>query len=118
MKSIKDIENITIEELETISFDKKIAVPSNLSEKIYTRIGSQEKKRYSFISAAAAVIVIVAGLSLSLPDKEPEDTFDNPYLAYAELEKTLSLVSGSMKKGMDMVGTSESIIGKSAEIFK
>ena len=51
-----------------------------------------KKKKYSIISAAAAITVIVTGLSLSFRNTEPEDTFDNPYLAYAELEKALSPV--------------------------
>ena len=119
MKSIKDIEKITIEELEAISFDDSIAVPHDLSEKIRARISRQKKKSYGIISAAAAVTIIVAGLSLSMTDNAaPKDTFDDPYLAYAELERVLATISEGVKKGMDMLEESEYVIEKSTEIFK
>ena len=118
MKSIKDIEQITIEELEAISLDKKIVVPQDLDYKIQSRLLGKKKKIYSMISVAAAITVIVTGLGLSTLSNEPKDTFDNPYLAYAELEKAFATMSEGMKKGMDMVEASESVIKKSTEIFK
>lgn len=118
MKSIKDIEHITTEELEAISLDEKIVVPHDLEYKIQSRILGKKKKIYSLISVAAAISIIVTGLSLSLLNDEPKDTFDNPYLAYAELEKAFATMSDGIKKGMDMVETSESVIKKSTEIFK
>lgn len=116
MKSIKDIEQITAKELEAISLDQTIVVPHDLDHRIQSRILGKKKKVYAMISAAA-IAVIVAGLGISLLDNEPEDTFDNPYLAYAELEKAFATMSEGIKKGMDMVETSESVIKKSTEIF-
>ena len=118
MKSIKDIEHLTTEDLEAISLDEKIVVPHDLDYKIQSRIIGKKKKIYSIISVAAAITVIVTGLGLSFLNNEPKDTFDNPYLAYAELEKAFATMSEGMKKGMDMVETSESVIKKSTEIFK
>ena len=65
-----------------------------------------------------AITVIITGLGISILSNEPKDTFDNPYLAYAELEKAFAMMSDGMKKGLDMVETSESVIKKSTEIFK
>lgn len=118
MKSIKDIEHISIKELGAISLDEKIVVPHNLDHKIQSRIFGRKKKIYSMVSVAAAIAVIVTGLSVSLLNNEPKDTFDDPYLAYAELEKAFATMSEGMKKGMDMVESSESVIKKSTEIFK
>ena len=118
MKSIKDIEQLTAEQLEVISFDEKIVVPQDLDHKIQSRILSKKKKTYSMIGAAAAITVIITGLGISILNNEPKDTFDNPYMAYAELEKAFAKMSEGMQKGMDMVETSETLIKKSAEIFK
>ena len=118
MKSIKDIEQITPEELEAISLNENIFVPHNLDHRIQSRILSKKKKTYRMISVAAAITVIATGLSLALMDDEPKDTFDNPYLAYAELERAFATMSEGMKRGMDMVENSESVIKKSTEIFK
>jgi hypothetical protein len=118
MKSIKEIEQMAIEELEVISFDEKIDVPQDLGHKIQSRILSKKKKPYRMVSAAAAITIIVSGLGISLLDNEPKDTFDNPYMAYAELEKAFAIISEGMKKGMDIAETSETVIKKSTEIFK
>ena len=118
MKSIKDIEHLTTEDLEAISLDEKIAVPHDLDYKIQSRIIGKKKKIYSIISVAAAITVIVTGLGLSFLNNEPKDTFDNPYLAYAELEKAFATMSEGIKKGVDMVEASESVIKKPTEIFK
>ena len=118
MKSIKDIEKMTSEELEAISLDEKIVVPHDLDYRIQSRLLSKKKKTYSMIGAAAAITVIITGLGISILNNEPKDTFDNPYMAYAELEKAFSTISEGMKKGMDMAESSESVIKKSTEIFK
>ena len=118
MKSIKDIENITTEELTAISLDEKIVVPHDLDHKIQSRILGKKKNTYRLISAAAAIAVIVTVFGISFLNDEPKDTFDDPYLAYAELEKAFARMSEGMKKGMDMVQTSETVIKKSTEIFK
>lgn len=52
-----------------------------------------------------------------MPYAGPKDTFDNPYQAYAELEKALTKVSEGIQKGTAMIEASESIIEKSTEIF-
>ena len=118
MKAIKDIEHITIEELEAISLDEKIVVPHDLDDKIQSRILGKKRNLYRMISVAAAITVIVTGLGMSILNNEPKDTFNDPYLAYAELEKAFTIMSEGMKKGMDMVEASESVIEKSTEIFK
>lgn len=118
MKSIKDIEQITAKELEAISMDEKILVPHDLDHKILSGIRSRKRTVYGMVGIAAAVTLIVTGLGISILNNEPKDTFDNPYLAYAELEKAFATMSEGMKKGMNMVETSESVIKKSTEIFK
>ena len=118
MKSAKDIEQLTIQELETISFDEKITVPDDLEYRIQSRILSRKKKTYSMISAAAAVAVIVTGLGISFLNNEPKDTFDNPYLAYAELEKAFARMSGEIQKGLAMAEKSEAALDKVTSIFE
>lgn len=117
MRSPKDIEKLTLQELEAISLDESIAVPPDLSERIGARISKVKNKGYTVVGAAAAVAAIAAGLALYMPAAEPKDTFDNPYQAYAELEKALTKVSEGIHKGTAMIEASESIIEKSTEIF-
>ena len=56
MKSPKDIEKLTLQELEAISLDESIAVPPDLSERIGARISKVKNKGYTIVGAAAALI--------------------------------------------------------------
>lgn len=110
---------MTLEELDAVSRDEGIAVPEGLSERVRSRLEGGVRKRKAFrMAGVAAAVAIVAGLSLSGPEREPKDTFDDPYLAYAEVEKALAMVSEGMRKGIDMVEESESVIERSTEILK
>lgn len=109
MKSLKDIDNISLEDLRDVSMDESIPVPESLSNRISQDISNEIRRRWSIRTAGAAAIVILAvGLSLIRSEKEPVDTFDDPYLAYAELEKAFEMVSEGMQKG----------IGRTVEFLK
>lgn len=130
MKSIKDIERMTLEDLDAVSLDEGITVPEGLSDKVRSTIGNSERKKNVFRIAgiaaagvatagvAAAVVAVIAGLSLPKSGSEPMDTFDDPYLAYAEVEKALAMVTEGMRKGIDMVEESEYVIERTTEILK
>lgn len=121
MKSIKDIENISLEQLEAVSMDESIAVPegfgarmkemvdaveavAHLTENEFEIHSSRKVVRYA---AAAASVAIIAGVGLGIAQRagQPKDTFDDPYLAYAELEKAFDKISASVNKSMDMANS-------------
>lgn len=107
MKSIRDIELMTAEELERISLDEGIEVPRNLQARTAAAVrASVFRKRLLRTAGAAAAAAVLAGAGFGIAGftNEPEDTFDDPYLAYAEVEKALVRMSEGMKKGVDMAG--------------
>ena len=121
MKSIKEIERMTLEELEAVSMDEDIAVPEGFRERMESRLKSREAGRKSLrimTVAAAASLLVGIGFGLAGINDEPKDTFDDPYLAYAQVEKALSIMSEGMKKGLDMAEESEAIITRTTEILK
>ena len=121
MKSIKEIEKMTLEELEVVSLDENLKVPTDFAEKLRTGLNArQEQKRATKIAATAASVVLLAGIGFSIAEfsDAPKDTFTDPYLAYAQIEETLAMISEGMKKGIDMAQESEAIFVKSTEIFK
>ena len=61
--------------------------------------------------AAAAVTLLAVGLTLTR-NPEPKDTFDDPYLAYAEVEKVFAKISGTVAYGADKVSQSEQTLDK------
>jgi len=112
MKQLEDIEKLSAEDLERISADESIPVPEGISGDIRTTLTAAafaeeapaqprlNWRRYALLAAAAAAVTTV----LLLPSNAPQDTFDDPKLAYAELEKTFSYISRKMDTGIAMTG--------------
>ena len=131
MKSMKDIENMSMEQLEAVSMDENIAVPEGFAERLKVDFGTLERLteeepqktgrvmtlRMVSIAAAAALLAGV-GFGIARWQDEPKDTFDDPYLAYAELEKAFARVSDGMQRGLAMVEESEAAMDKVTSIFE
>lgn len=56
-------------------------------------------RRYTVMSIAAALLILVASYFMLKHRAEPEDTFSDPRLAYAETMKILNEVSVKLNKG-------------------
>ena len=131
MKSIKDIENMSLGQLEAVSMDENIMVPEGFAERmkddvvILERLMEDEPQkagrvRTLRIASIAAAAVLLAGIGFGVLrwQNEPKDTFDDPYLAYAELEKAFARVSDGMQRGLAMVEESEAAMDKVTSIFE
>lgn len=117
MKRIEDIEMMTPEELEKTALQQEIPVPSGLKDRIQASIAAQaalESKRapakwapYIGVAAAAALATLVF-----LPRQTSlKDTYDDPYLAYAQVEATFQKISDKMAEGVDLAAKA----GRTAE---
>lgn len=120
MKTLDEITRLSAEDLERISLDESIPVPEELSGKVQeaVRAASDGERRRKLqrtlplVGVAAALAVVVAlGLTRN---SEPKDTFDDPYLAYAEVEKVFSKISGAVAYGAEKVTESEQTLDKYA----
>lgn len=131
MKSMKDIENMSLEQLEAVSMDGNITVPEGFSERLkesvdmLERLTEEEPERTGRVktlraASIAAAVVLLAGVGFGIArwQNEPKDTFDDPYLAYAELEKAFAKVSDGMQRGLAMVEESEAAMDKVTSIFE
>ena len=119
MKSLKDIENMTLEHLEAVSLDETIVVPEDLTQKIQESLYRPAKRRM-WMAGAAASIILLAGLGFGTArwQDEPKDTFDDPYMAYAELEKAFAIMSGGVQKALAMAEESEAALDKVTSVFE
>ena len=130
MKSIKEIENMSLEELIAVSSDEATAVPEGFAERIGKQVEAHKiakdlendadrVKTVRWIGAAAAV-TLLAGTALGIANwqNRPKDTFDDPYLAYAELEKAFATMSEGIQKGLAMADKSEDIIDRTINVFE
>ena len=114
MKTIDEISRLSAEDLERISLDESIPVPEELSGRVdatLTRQRSRAWARWAVPAAAAAAVLVGIGLSR---EPQPKDTFDDPYLAYAEVEKVFSKISGAVAYGAEKVNESEQTLDKYA----
>lgn len=104
MKKIEDIEKLSAEDLRRIGADESIPLPEDLQVRL-----PRPAARYWSIAAAAAVMVGIAGWSLSRP-AEPQDTFDDPYLAYAAVEQALAKTSARVHAAGEKIQETEKLI--------
>lgn len=124
MKKIEDIERMEVEELEAAALKENIRVPDSLKDRIKATLAAEtiiEKstpKRnplpYIAVAAAAAVAAIVA-----IPNKGSalQDTYTDPYLAYAKVEETFNTISNKMAAGISLAEEARDAAGKPSEII-
>lgn len=121
---------MSLEELIAVSSDEAIAVPEGFAERIGRQVEAQkvakdlakdaDRTRIVRRIGAAAAVTLLAGTALGIANwqNRPKDTFDDPYLAYAELEKAFATMSDSLQKGLAMADKSEDIIDKTITVFE
>lgn len=120
-----------LEQLEAVSMDRNIPVPDGFAERLKEDIGTLERltaddtenvrrvRAVRIIStAAAAALLVGTGFGIARWQSEPKDTFDDPYMAYAELEKAFATMSGGMQKALAMAEESEAALDKVTSIFE
>ena len=133
MKRIEDIEKMGLEELEAAAMEEKVEVPQGLAGRIQERILAAElakeppigkpqvhRKRILRYSGIAAAAVVVSALVLFKPGMEKDtlqDTFDDPYMAYAQVEKAFAEISNKMSMGVEMVAQAKPLAEKPMEIL-
>ena len=140
MKRLEDIENLSISELERIASDESVKVPATLKHDIAVTARALEmaskveeeakesglsRKRYRKILRmisypAAAVAILTIGMHLSFQDsiRTPKDTFDDPMMAYVQMEQVFGFISEKMSTGMDIADAAEPVIDKTINALR
>ena len=117
MKSIDEISRLSAEDLERISLDESIPVPEELSARVQAAVRAADRqaqhRRWVLPAGIAAAVATLVAVGLTLTrNPEPMDTFDDPYLAYAEVEKVFAKISGTVAYGAEKVSQSEQTLDK------
>ena len=120
MKKLDEITRLSADDLERISLDERIPVPEELSGRVHDALqgleapeeaGSRFIRRVLPAVGIAAALAVVATIGLTR-DPEPADTFDDPYLAYAQVEAVFAKISGAVAYGAGKIEDTESRIDK------
>lgn len=140
MKRLEDIDNLSILDLDRIASDESIKVPATLKHDIAVtaralEMASKEeeetkeqrvsRKNYRNILRmisypAAAIAIITIGMRLSFQDSipTPKDTFDDPMMAYVQMEQVFGFISEKMSTGMDIADAAEPVIDKTINALR
>ena len=125
MKRLEDIERLSLEELERISEDGRVAVPDGLGERLENNLaaaGMLRKQKPSRsgtwkFSLIPAVAVVAASLVVVLKPSTPKDTFSTPEEAYTQVEYAMSLISEKMNKSKSIADAALPEFEKASEIM-
>lgn len=118
MKTLEEIENLSLEELEQEATRAAAPVPDGLQERLRQTLAAREladaarPRPTRWIPYASLAVAAAAAAIIALPQRGPKDTFDDPRLAYAEVEKVFRTISDKMNEGVALVREAEA----SAEI--
>ena len=115
MKNIEDIELMELEELETAALEQNLTVPQGLEDRIkaslaaksITRQGAERSRTRWIPYVAVAVAASLAAIALIPRSHRLVDTFDDPYLAYAQVEATFQTISDKMATGRHLAAKAE-----------
>lgn len=133
MKRLEDIERLSVTDLERIAADDSIKVPETLKRDI-TRTAralemleeetapAQPKHRtvpvmrrlfYPAVAAAVAAVAIMFSFN-----KTPKDSFDDPMMAYAQIEDVFTFISEKMNTGMEIANSAEPAFEKTINALR
>lgn len=125
MKRIQYIEKMQEEELEMAALGEDITIPAGLEERIKAAIAAKETVKpearpvrwipYAALAVAAGLAAVV--LIHHDGSGKLQDTFEDPYLAYAQVEATFQIISDKMAIGVDMAAKAEQAAEKPMEII-
>ena len=130
MKRIEDIEMMEVEDLLKVAEDSSVQVPQGLESRIRETILSQKIAEEEEVPATSLRIRWITGLAVAAActvaavflhnpaQSELKDTFDDPRLAYAEVERTFERISIKMSKASEMAYEATTEIGKPASVIR
>ena len=124
MKDIETIGKLSLEELEAISNDEALKAGDAGAKELVAKLeiaeeakgGSSRKVYVSWISGIAASFILMLGIGLALQQsRAPKDTFDDPALAYAQVQAVFRQIGSGVQQGRDAVYESERTISENVE---
>lgn len=127
MKKIEELQDLNWEQLEAAALQEAAPVPAGLRTRLAETLAAHAlagetvsrpaSRRYRYTAALAAAAAIAALFVLPRINA-PKDTFDDPYLAYAEVERTFQQISRKMAAGVEIAAEARPVAEKPIQILE
>lgn len=125
---MKEMDTLSIKELEAIALDSSVEVPEGFGQSIrqgldtlaFLEESAVRPRRIRYAAGIAASLALLVGIGLGVNGyvSRPKDTFSDPQQAYAMLEASFSLISSKMDKSVASVThETEAVLTKTNEII-
>lgn len=121
---------MTDEQLQSIGSDSTISAPQGLQDRLMGAIALEEELSHTesapqwtrrpltwAVSTVVALALVVSGITLYSEYREPKDTYSDPYLAYAELERVFDRISSSTSQTVQIAQLSQETLDKTRQII-
>ena len=124
MKTLEEIENLSLEELEQKAAEAAAPVPDGLERRLRQALAAREladaarPRPARWIPYASLAVAAAAAALVVLPQRGPKDTFDDPLLAYAEVEKAFQSISRKMSAGLELAKEVQPAADKPLQILE
>lgn len=129
MKNIDQIEKLSLEQLEEIAENKSLpGAPDTLLDGIKAGLTAKglaeyyqrklRKRRIETFAIGAFALASVLALVFVLRTPQPRDTFSDPALALAQIEKTFQLISDKTDRGRELAYNVAEIVEKPRQIIR
>lgn len=134
MKRLEDIENLSVTDLERIASDDSIIVPETLKRDIARTARTLEMLeeeesapaavkrrkrpvllRLAYPAVAAAIAAVALYFSFS---GNPKDSFDDPMMAYAQVEDVFTYITEKMNTGVEIANSAEPAFEKTINVLR
>ena len=105
MKSIDEIRNMSLEELERISTSEDAALSRDIAARSLAIVRRRQGRRIAvWTSGIAASLVLITSIGM-YSRREPalQDSFSDPYLAYAEVEKAFGKIGSAVSASAETI---------------
>lgn len=125
MKRIEDIQSMEIDELLEEAAKQSVSIPSGLKQSVESALMAESAKEdvngrgelpHLRFALAGGLVLACMALGLFFP-RTIKDTYSDPSLAYAELEKTFAYISQKVDRGMDIASEAGPVMSVTSEMF-
>lgn len=127
MKNLDEIEKMSVEKLsseaqkqdETLSdeMSKRLSLAILIEQELEAKGSRKNNRIWHYLAAAMAACIAILAF-VGYRGRTPQDTYSDPYQAYAEVERVFALISNKSASGLQMAQINARSMQKPNQIIR